>query len=122
MVLCVSNIFWSPSGITEDGLPIEPHPELEITDGWYRLRAQVDLPLARAVRRGILRVGGKIGVAGARVRPFHLHCAVPSSIEMGYLLNKALDGEEGTFGNYGRIQLYETNVYGEFLPTHALAL
>jgi len=109
MVLCVSNILWSPSGITEDGLPIEPHPDLEITDGWYRLRAQVDLPLARAVRRGILRVGGKIGVAGARVRPFHFHC--------GYevwkrLLNQALDGEEGTFGNHGRIQFYETNNYG----------
>ncbi|KAF8910112.1 hypothetical protein CPB84DRAFT_1723940 [Gymnopilus junonius] len=67
MVLCVSNIFWSERGVTEDGLPIEPHPELEVTDGWYRLRAQVDLPMARAVRKGVLRVGRKIGFAGARL-------------------------------------------------------
>ncbi|KDR85709.1 hypothetical protein GALMADRAFT_381677 [Galerina marginata CBS 339.88] len=67
LVLCVSNIFWSPAGVTDDGLPIVPHPELEVTDGWYRLRAQVDLPMARAVRRGVIRVGRKIGVAGARL-------------------------------------------------------
>ncbi|KAJ7492322.1 hypothetical protein FB451DRAFT_1217887 [Mycena latifolia] len=67
MVLCVSNITWSEPGVTDDGLPIAPHPELEVTDGWYRLRAQVDAPLARAVRRGIVRVGRKIGVVGARL-------------------------------------------------------
>ena len=67
MVLCVSNIFWSPAGVTDDGLRIEPYPELEVTDGWYRLRAQVDLTMVKAVRRGIIRVGRKIGVAGARV-------------------------------------------------------
>ncbi|KAF8167376.1 hypothetical protein B0H34DRAFT_14333 [Crassisporium funariophilum] len=67
MVLCISNIIWSPKGITPDGLPIEPYPELEVTDGWYRLRAQVDQAMARAVRRGVVRVGRKIGVAGARL-------------------------------------------------------
>jgi hypothetical protein len=53
--------------MTQDGIPIEPHPELEVTDGWYRLKAQVDESLARAVRKGTLRVGRKIGIAGARV-------------------------------------------------------
>ncbi|KAJ7161264.1 hypothetical protein C8R43DRAFT_992095 [Mycena crocata] len=67
MVLCVSNISWSEAGFTDDGMPIEPHPELEVTDGWYRLRAQVDAPLARAVRRGVVCVGRKIGVVGARL-------------------------------------------------------
>ena len=67
MVLCVSNIFWSPTSTTDDGLNIEPYPELEVTDGWYRLRARVDLAMARAVRRGVIRIGKKIGVAGARV-------------------------------------------------------
>lgn len=67
MVLCVSNIFWSEPGVTDDGIPIEPHPELEVTDGWYRLRAQVDESLARAARSGVLRVGRKVGVAGAKV-------------------------------------------------------
>jgi breast cancer 2 susceptibility protein len=68
MVLCVSNVTWSEAGKTEDGFPIDPQPELEVTDGWYRLRAKVDKPLSRAVRRGIIRVGRKIAVAGARVR------------------------------------------------------
>ncbi|KAF8215873.1 hypothetical protein K438DRAFT_1659158 [Mycena galopus ATCC 62051] len=67
MVLCVSNITWSETGMTDDGMPIPPHPELEVTDGWYRLRAQVDAPLARAVRRNVICVGRKIGVVGARL-------------------------------------------------------
>jgi hypothetical protein len=68
MVLCISGITWSEEGLTDDGMPIVPHPELEVTDGWYRLRAQVDKPLARATRRGVLRIGRKIRVVGARVR------------------------------------------------------
>ena len=43
------------------------YPELEITDGWYRLRAKIDAPMSRAVQRGIIQIGRKIGVAGARV-------------------------------------------------------
>ncbi|KAI0299813.1 hypothetical protein BC826DRAFT_714100 [Russula brevipes] len=65
MVLCVSGIVWSASGIGDDGLPLVPHPTLELTDGWYRLRAQVDEVLARATRRGVIRVGRKIAVSGA---------------------------------------------------------
>jgi len=68
MVLCVSDITWSRSGIGDDGLPLVPHPTLELTDGWYRLRAQVDEVLARAARRGVIRVGRKIAVSGASVR------------------------------------------------------
>lgn len=49
-----------------------PYPELEVTDGWYRLRAKIDLPMARAVQKGFIRVGRKIGVAGARVSFFSL--------------------------------------------------
>ncbi|KAF9479433.1 hypothetical protein BDN70DRAFT_906293 [Pholiota conissans] len=67
MVLCVTNIFWSARREDEDENPIEPHPELELTDGWYRLRAQIDLPMARAVRRGVIKIGRKIGFAGARL-------------------------------------------------------
>ena len=68
MILCVSDIVWSESGIGDDGLPLVPHPTLELTDGWYRLRAQVDEVLARAIRRGVIRVGRKISVSGASVR------------------------------------------------------
>jgi breast cancer 2 susceptibility protein len=68
MILCVSGITWSESGTRDDGLPVVPHPTLELTDGWYRLRAQVDEVLARAARRGMIRVGRKIAVSGASVR------------------------------------------------------
>jgi breast cancer 2 susceptibility protein len=64
-VLCISNVSWSQSGL--NGFSIETLPELEVTDGWYKLRAKVDRVLARAVRRGVLRVGRKIEVVGARV-------------------------------------------------------
>ena len=68
MVLCVSSIIsWSPADVDPQGRPIDPHPELEVTDGWYRLRARVDPPLARAVRRGLIRVGTKLAVSGAMV-------------------------------------------------------
>ena len=70
MVLCVSDITWSQVGVQvgEDGLPVVPHPTLEVTDGWYRLRTRVDEILARAVRRGVIRVGRKIAISGASVR------------------------------------------------------
>ncbi|KAF9469825.1 hypothetical protein BDZ94DRAFT_1286396 [Collybia nuda] len=67
MILCISNVIWSNAGLTDDGLPIESYPELEVTDGWYRLRAQVDAPLARAIRKRVIKIGRKIGVAGARL-------------------------------------------------------
>jgi breast cancer 2 susceptibility protein len=67
MVLCVSNVTWSSAGEDEDGFPAASHPELEVTDGWYRLRARVDQPLARAIRKGHIKVGRKIAVAGAKV-------------------------------------------------------
>src|SRR5713101_1515994 len=68
MILCVSGITWSEGGIGDDNLPLVPHPTLELTDGWYRLRTQVDEVLARAARRGVIRVGRKISVSGASVR------------------------------------------------------
>jgi breast cancer 2 susceptibility protein len=61
MVLCISAITW-PTGEGPSAKPV-----LEVTDGWYRLRAEVDAPLARAVRKRVLRIGRKIVVAGARV-------------------------------------------------------
>ncbi|TFK77416.1 hypothetical protein BDN72DRAFT_852512 [Pluteus cervinus] len=69
MVLCISRITWIDGNATEgaDKSKTLAYPELEVTDGWYKLRAQVDAALARAVRRGIIRVGRKIFVAGARL-------------------------------------------------------
>jgi len=68
MILCISGITWPEGGIGGDGLPLVSHPTLELTDGWYRLRTQVDEVLARAARRGVIRVGRKISVSSASVR------------------------------------------------------
>ena len=68
MILCISDIIWSERRSREDGLATDQVPELELTDGWYRLRASVDSPMARAIGRGIIRTGRKLGIAGARVR------------------------------------------------------
>lgn len=66
MVLCVSKVIWT-EGQRNSGGTAESVPELEITDGWYKLRAEVDAPLVRAIRRGVIRVGRKIGVVDAKV-------------------------------------------------------
>ncbi|OSD03321.1 hypothetical protein PYCCODRAFT_1444654 [Trametes coccinea BRFM310] len=68
MVLCVSNIIIRGSSMmSKEGIPLEPHAELEVTDGWYRLRANIDMPLARAVRRGTICIGTKLAVSGAKL-------------------------------------------------------
>lgn len=67
MVLCISNITWPNGEADENGRPAALHPELEVTDGWYRIRARVDQPLARATRKGFLRIGRKIAVAAAKL-------------------------------------------------------
>ncbi|KLO09271.1 hypothetical protein SCHPADRAFT_574338 [Schizopora paradoxa] len=79
MVLCVSKIVW-PDQVTsvQPSRPpskkgkgkvvvADPLPQLEVTDGWYRLRAQVDETLARACKKGTIRVGRKIAVVGAKL-------------------------------------------------------
>ena len=67
IILCVSGIILSEGGIGNDGLPLVSHPTLKLTDGWYRLRTQVDEVLARAMRRGVIHVGRKISVSSASV-------------------------------------------------------
>lgn len=68
MILCVSNISWTSGGTDEDGISLESIPELELTDGWYRMRAEIDQPIIRAIRKGRITIGKKIAVTGARVR------------------------------------------------------
>ncbi|PWN26897.1 nucleic acid-binding protein, partial [Jaminaea rosea] len=42
-------------------------PTLDLTDGWYRIIAQLDEPLSRAVGRGKIRAGQKLALQGARL-------------------------------------------------------
>ncbi|KAJ4485769.1 hypothetical protein J3R30DRAFT_3441936 [Lentinula aciculospora] len=65
MVLCVSKIIWPEA--PSEGQCINSCPQLEVTDGWYRLRAQIDPSMANALRKGKLRVGRKIAVVGSRL-------------------------------------------------------
>ncbi len=67
MVLCVSEIKWLENRLLENGEMYHGCPELELTDGWYKIRAQVDAPLTRAIRKGTLAIGRKIAIVGARV-------------------------------------------------------
>lgn len=66
MILCVSKVIWTEDRRGPDG-SVEDAPELEVTDGWYRLRAEVDAPLTRAIRKGAIRVGRKIGIVDAKL-------------------------------------------------------
>ncbi|KAL4253568.1 Breast cancer type 2 susceptibility protein [Abortiporus biennis] len=74
MILCVSNIIY-PSTTNSNGSSSSTTttttttsiPQLEVTDGWYRLRAEIDPPLARAIQKGSIRIGRKLAVVGAKL-------------------------------------------------------
>ncbi|GAA5976118.1 hypothetical protein JCM10908_005389 [Rhodotorula pacifica] len=71
MVLCVSQIRWEEAPHELDRA--EPQEGalvisgLELTDGWYRIRANVDRTLKSACERGKIVVGCKLAVAGAKL-------------------------------------------------------
>jgi BRCA2, oligonucleotide/oligosaccharide-binding, domain 1 len=110
MVLCISNVTWSEAGLTPDGLPVPPKAELEVTDGWYRLRAQVDAPLSRAIKRGLIQVGRKIAIAGAKVS---VCCSSPLSPGRCVGYYTAVVGTERASGNIGLLQLDKIDTFGK---------
>lgn len=62
LVLCVQQV------LRFDDTDEDSAIMLQLTDGWYRIRAELDTPLRRAVERGALRVGHKLGIMAARIR------------------------------------------------------
>jgi breast cancer 2 susceptibility protein len=44
-----------------------PRPYLELSDGWYKILAEVDDCLARAINKGTIQVGRKLAVSGAKL-------------------------------------------------------
>jgi breast cancer 2 susceptibility protein len=42
---------------------------VELTDGWYSIRAYLDPELTRHLARGRLFVGQKLRICGAKVKP-----------------------------------------------------
>ncbi len=67
MVLCVSAILAPEPAFDEKGEATPTFPGLELTDGWYRIRAVTDATLGRAVSAGRLQIGYKIAITGARL-------------------------------------------------------
>jgi len=45
-------------------------PYLELSDGWYRINAEIDDCLVRAVERGRIKVGAKLALSGSKVSLF----------------------------------------------------
>lgn len=68
MVLCVSAIHRPEPATDEEGKVVPVKPFLELTDGWYRINAEIDDCLVRAVNKGVIDIGRKIAISGARVR------------------------------------------------------
>lgn len=72
LVLCVSQILWGASSTASDTLA--PGEEallqitgLELTDGWYRIKSNIDAGLKRACERGKIVLGAKLAVVGAKL-------------------------------------------------------
>ncbi|EPQ25923.1 uncharacterized protein PFL1_06597 [Pseudozyma flocculosa PF-1] len=73
MVLFVSRILESTDtdydgGGSGGGAAVRREVTLELSDGWYRIRADLDVPLAEAATRGRIRVGQKLAIVGARLQ------------------------------------------------------
>ncbi|OCF62208.1 hypothetical protein L486_01875 [Kwoniella mangroviensis CBS 10435] len=55
------------SGIHRTQVEGKTKYSLDLTDGWYRIKAQIDACLQRAVTKGRLAVGRKIAISGAKL-------------------------------------------------------
>ena len=66
MVLVVSAIR-RPEYVESKEGKIAAKPFLELTDGWYRINAEIDDCLVRSVNKGKIKVGRKLAVCGAKV-------------------------------------------------------
>ncbi|KAI8999447.1 hypothetical protein BC832DRAFT_564320 [Gaertneriomyces semiglobifer] len=97
MILCVSRL-----GTTADvsaqaskldpsvGKQDETSPtcswNLELTDGWYAIKARVDKPLLDVIRKGLIRPGMKLRIAGAQLAPSGEACGVLEATDAVQLL------------------------------------
>ncbi|GAA6003167.1 uncharacterized protein JCM10292_002900 [Rhodotorula paludigena] len=69
LVLCVSQIRWddAPDDDTAVDGGVQVIVGLELTDGWYRIRTNVDKTLQSACQRGKLVIGSKVAIMGAKL-------------------------------------------------------
>ncbi|KAI8612799.1 BRCA2, oligonucleotide/oligosaccharide-binding, domain 1-domain-containing protein, partial [Chytriomyces sp. MP71] len=66
MVLCVSRIIINGRDISSENLD-SSYLALELTDGWYRLNAQIDEVLSKAIRKNSITIGQKLLIYGAQL-------------------------------------------------------
>lgn len=67
MVLCVAAIHRPGPVMNEQDEPVPQKPYVDLTDGWYIIRALLDDCLARALDKRKIRVGRKLTLSGAKV-------------------------------------------------------
>jgi len=68
MILLVAAIHHpGPSTDPDEKDAPPPRPYLELSDGWYRILAEIDDCLARAISTGKIRVGRKLAISGANL-------------------------------------------------------
>ncbi|GAA6009516.1 hypothetical protein JCM11491_003587 [Sporobolomyces phaffii] len=69
IVLCVTQLLWDDpeEGTDDTDGATQVVVGIELTDGWYRIRANIDRTLRSACERGKLIVGSKVAVTGARL-------------------------------------------------------
>jgi len=68
MILFVAAIHHpGPSMDPEEKDAPPPRPYLELSDGWYKILAEIDDCLARAVNTGKIQIGRKLAISGAKL-------------------------------------------------------
>lgn len=73
LVLCISETISSSTDLSEtsssktSGVGTKNVGIVELTDGWYAIKAQLDPPLLALVKKGRLTVGHKIIIHGAEL-------------------------------------------------------
>lgn len=73
LVLCVSEVIPSSTHLSEthssktSGTEASKAAMVELTDGWYAIRAQLDPPLSALLQTGRLGVGQKVVTHGAEL-------------------------------------------------------
>jgi breast cancer 2 susceptibility protein len=68
MILIVAAIHHpGPSTDPDEKDAPPPRPYLELSDGWYKILAEIDDCLARAISTGKIRVGRKLAISGAKL-------------------------------------------------------
>ncbi|KAL1915938.1 uncharacterized protein VTP21DRAFT_6326 [Calcarisporiella thermophila] len=65
LVLCICGVFKENTCKGEN--TAETVYGLELTDGWYKIRASIDPPLTRALLRSKIKIGYKLAIIGAKL-------------------------------------------------------